>query len=365
MAGRFQWHGFSHINLQDHFFDSLKRDYNDFEDWFNRKRLEGAQALIFTDEIGIGAFLCLKDENEPLYLENSILPAKSRVKIRTLRLAERFRGKRYGEGALGIALWKWQQKKADEIYVTVYEKHEDLIRLFERFGFRCKGINTKGEYVYIKDRNSLDYSDPYRAFPFIRPDFSTAGIIPIIDIFHDQLFPYSELKGNKLEIEEETAGNGITKIFIGAPFSATHYTVNEPVFIYRRYNGKGPKQYHSVITSFCTITQYIIVKSNSIPKMSLDDFIKISGNKTVFDNRQLNAIYNQKQNIVLLEMVYNGYFGKGHNVIYKNLKDSNLFAEHPYKIAYRKEDFVKILKMGDINVQNVIIDQAGTCKQHL
>lgn len=55
-------------------------------------------------------------------------------------------------------------------------------------------------------------------------------------------------------------------------------------------------------------------------------------------------------------MVYNGYFGKGHNVIYKELKDNKLFESYPYSIVYGRDEFIKILEMGDIDVQNTIID---------
>ena len=75
------------------------------------------------------------------------------------------------------------------------------------------GRNIRGECVYLKSRKHIDYA--YISFPFIRPDFKVAGVIPIIESFHDRLFPYSELVGNNKEIEEVTAGNGITKIYIG------------------------------------------------------------------------------------------------------------------------------------------------------
>lgn len=163
-----------------------------------KKSVNGDKTLLFEDEQGVGAFLYLKNENEPLELINEILPAKERIKIGTLRLAERHRGLRLGEGALGVALWKWQEQGSEEIYVTVFEKHKELISLFDRFGFLCIGKSNRGECVYLKSRANIDYSDPYKAFPFIKPDFSKAGVIPVLEHFHDRLFPYSELKGNNI-----------------------------------------------------------------------------------------------------------------------------------------------------------------------
>ena len=102
MAGRFERKPFSEINLNDPFFDELKRDYAEFEsNWFPKCAREGREALVFSDEQGLGAFIALKEENEPLVLVEKTIPAKLRLKISTLRLAERFRGQRLGEGPAG------------------------------------------------------------------------------------------------------------------------------------------------------------------------------------------------------------------------------------------------------------------------
>ncbi|WFR55399.1 hypothetical protein QA584_17510 [Anaerocolumna sp. AGMB13025] len=355
MAGKFQWEKFSNLNLNDTFFDSLKKDYPEFVDWFNRKSINGEETLVFKDDYGIGAFLYLKDEEEPLELNNQILPSIKRVKIGTLRLSERQRGIRLGEGALGVALWKWQEKQVDEIYVTVFDSHVTLIRLFERFGFTCVGLNNRGERVYIKSRKNLDYSDSYKSFPFISSNFTVAGIIPIYEDYHDKLFPYSELKGNSKEVEEEVAGNGITKIFIATPSSLMHYNVGEPVGIYR-ISQIPPKTYKSVITSYATITKVITVKSNNYCYYPLDSYIDLSGNKTIYSQKELTDIYMQNKTVVVLEMVYNGYFGKGHNITHNELQSNGLFETYPYNIEYTKNEFIRILEMGDTNVQNVIID---------
>lgn len=355
MAGKFQWKKFRDVNLDDNFFDSLKNDYPEFTDWFNRKSLAGEETLVFNDEYGIGAFLYLKEEEEPIELTNQVLPSCKRIKIGTLRLSERQRGIRLGEGALGVALWKWQEKQVDEIYVTVFDTHMDLICLFERFGFTCIGVNKRGERVYLKSRKALNYTDPYKSFPFLNPSFTKAGILPIYENYHDKLFPYSELKGNKKEVEEEVAGNGITKIFIATPSSLMHYSVGNPVGIYRISNDP-PKTYKSVITSYATITNVVTVKSNNQCHKSLDEYIKFAGNKTIFSQEELISIYTQNKTVVVMEMVYNGFFGKGHNVTHKSLQTNGLFETYPYSIEYSKNEFIKILEMGDTDVQNVIIN---------
>ena len=76
--------------------------------------------------------------------------------------------------------------KVNQIYVTIFEKHDVLIRLFEKYGFILAGHNTRGERVYVKDRRNIDWSDAYKAFPFIHRGFGHAFLLPIEDGFHDQ-----------------------------------------------------------------------------------------------------------------------------------------------------------------------------------
>lgn len=359
MSGKFSWSHLSDININDPFFDTLRSDYPEFNEWFLKKSVEGREALVFRDNYGLGAFICLKKEKETIELRDKILPERSRLKISTMKIAERFRGQRIGEGALGVCLWFWRGAQVEEIYVTIYSKQELLISLFLKFGFECIGEKANGEMVYVKNRRRLSFIDPYKAFPYISSKFTRAGMIPIQEEYHDKLFPYSELMGQR-KIQEVTAGNGVTKVFIAAPQSKVSYCINEPVYIYRIYNGNG-KKYKSVITSFCTITHLDWVKSNGRYLLTFENFMKKVGNKTIFSPEELLTFYKEKYNLLIIEMVYNGYFGKGHNINFQSLKENGLFETYPYNIEYGKPEFEQILKMGGKNVQNIIIDSSPTC----
>lgn len=357
MAGKFHWRKFSDCNLMDGFFDTLRYDYPGFDTWYKNKSCEGKEAFVFEDDQGIGLFLYLKPECEAIELVDRTLSAKQRLKIGTLKIAERYQGQRIGEGAVGVALWRWQAEECDEVYMTVFQKHESLINIVERFGFECIGVKKNtGEYVFSKNRLNLNFSNAYKAFPFINGDFEKAGIIPIDDSYHDQLFPFSELKGNKLEVEEEVAGNGITKVFIGSPVLNKYFT-GEPVVIYR-INRKpiNGRTYRSAVTSYALITKVDIIKKSNQELQSLDEFIRKAGNKTVFSEVELIELYQSKKNLIILEMTYNGAFGKGHNVNHSEMKSNGLwFGGHPYGYVYNKSQFIKILELGDTDVQNVLI----------
>ncbi|SDF78324.1 hypothetical protein [Sporomusa acidovorans] len=140
MSDKFSLSLFSSCNLNDPFFDSLKSDYSEFSQWFTGKAISGDSAYVCRDNSNlIHAFMYLKDEVEDIQLANGILPRVPRIKIGTLKLSESIHGQRIGEGALGTALWRWQESNFNQIYVTVFPKHISLIELLTKFGFNNVG----------------------------------------------------------------------------------------------------------------------------------------------------------------------------------------------------------------------------------
>lgn len=356
MADILKWFRFDEIDLYDSFFDSLKNDYSEFSEWFLRKAKAGEKALMGKDANGITVFLYLKQENEDIVLLDRVIPAEPRLKIGTFKLSERMKGNRQGEGTLGIALWHWQSMNLNEVYVTVFPKHEILIMILERFGFSMVGYNERGECVYLKDRRKMNSSDPYKAFPFIKKGFGKAFVLPINDDYHDKLFPYSKMARNTLDVEEIAAGNGVSKVYIGFPSGKLSYEEGKPIFVFRKHTGNLQKTFTSCITSFCTIRKVSWVKIGGVKKISYDDFRVLIGNKAVFSDSDFYDMYQNKQNIVIVELVYNGYFGSGFNVTHHWLQERGLFDGHPYSIEYSEKEFAVIMEEASVNVQNVIID---------
>jgi len=366
MAGRFLSKKFSDINLDDPFFDSLKADYpgtessTGFVEWFTKKANAGATALIFEDEIGLGAFVALKEEEEEIPLQGGNLPCKKRLKICTFRIAERFRRQRIGEGAIGLLLWKWQQMTSvSEIYLTTFEKQASLIDQFEKFGFEKAGVNLNGELVLLKNREAIDFSDPYKAFPFIKSGFDYAGYLIIEDHYHDTMFAYSELARTSLLQAEIHASvrNGLSKIYVGqSPY--INHVVGEPVLIYRKYTeGKGAR-YRSCVTSYCIVTDIIQAKRNYRYLMSFEELKKRIGNKSVFDEKELQKKYLEYKDVLVMELLYYGYFGSGNNVNMDWLDKQGLWPKNQYPtgVHLTEEQFKAILQEGHTDVSNVIVD---------
>lgn len=357
VAGRFEQKLFSEIDINDPLFSSLKADYPEFATAWFPKCIQGKRkALVFYDAAGLGAFVALKREHEPIVLQDGVIPAVPRLKIATLLLAERFRGQRLGEGALGLILWFWQRSKLEEVYVTVFPNHADVIAQLERFGFRVVGHNARGEVIYLRSRRDIDFSDPYKSFPFVSPNFGKGGYLIVNDSYHDTLFPHSELKNTPQEVLDMDAANGVSKVYVGKAWNV-HYRIGEPIFIYRRYTGtEGKPGYRSCLTSYCVVTGVVPVKENGRAKMSFDEFVALAGNKTIFGREELKQRFDDDPNITVVTMLYCGYFGPGHNLNMMWLKEHGLWADeqqYPAQVQLTPAQCRAIWEAAQVKLDNV------------
>jgi hypothetical protein len=205
----------------------------------------------------------------------------------------------------------------------------------------------------MKDKTALQYTNPFVSFPYVNPDFDICGMIPIYAEYHDILFPYSKLQRNFDDSVRLAASNGVTKTFIGFPYTDPHYLEGSPVFIYR-ISPKEPRTYNSVVTSICTISKIEWFYKSSTT--NFNDFKSIVKNRTAFSEEKLLEIYNKKNKFIIIDFVYNYFFGSGNNVTHNSLKKENLFEGHPYFIRYNSEEVMTILNKGKVDVQDVIIN---------
>ncbi|MEZ5126879.1 MAG: hypothetical protein R2826_11695 [Thermoleophilia bacterium] len=359
MSGSFDSVPFKSVNLDDPFFDSLKADYPEFSAWFHKKAAAGASAFVVMAEEGLMAFLYLKEEAEAVDLSEGQLPAAPRMKIGTLKISDRSRGDRLGEGAIGMALWQWRDSGLSEIYVTIFEKQTLLVGMLKRFGFQCVGQKPNGESVYVKSRASLSYVTAHESFPFIDPQFRYASMLAIEEGYHDQLFPYSELARTPQEVMGVTAGNGMTKVYVGHAREMASCPGN-PVLIYRKHAGEG-RGFKSVVTSYGVVTDVRQFKLDGRILLPYEDYRGLIKNKSVFDDAELLRHWGER-NVVVVELVYLGFFGPGHNVNWRWLKDNGLWRDcHPNQARYSQAEFFSILAGGGVPREDVVVDQPAAC----
>jgi ribosomal protein S18 acetylase RimI-like enzyme len=178
------------LDLKDHFFDSLREDYP-FDDWFRRVAREGREAFVVEGPLGEIAGICiLKEDDDELRIGGRV------AKISTLKVADEFKGNRYGELLLK-ALFRHAAGRHDALWLTVFDRHLELIALLESFGFQHVD-DRNGERYYVKrlrpagpppaDMDALEFHVTFGP-PAVQLVEGQVFIIPIQPRYHRSLFP--------------------------------------------------------------------------------------------------------------------------------------------------------------------------------
>lgn len=345
---------FQDCDLNDLFFQSLRDDYLEFDKWFKKKIINNEEAYIIKNIGSIEGFLYLKRENEEILLKNKILPAKKRIKIGTLKTTETIQGRKYGEGFLGFALWEWATSNAEEIYITTFPKQESLINLLEGYGFTKYGEFPNHELLYMKNKNNLDYTDVKKGFSYISTN-ATGRILLLEAEYHDTLFPYSTLKGIDSEPRNIDIKNGLSKKYISNNLNYKNLRCGDFLIVYRKkgVSEAGKAGFKSAITGIASVVNVRVV--NKIQE-DFETFKENLKNKVASNDDELFEKYSQK-NILILDIVYNYYFGSGNNINYNTLKENGLWSNsYPANRVYNMEELKKIIQLGGNYVQNIIVN---------
>ncbi len=290
---------FSDINDLDIFFDSLKADYEEFNDWFLGKAKVNSEAFVIESKTGLEAFLYLKEEYESLDDISPILPLKRRLKVGTLKinphgtkLGERFIKKIF-DTAINLGI--------QEIYITIFPKHKTLIELVLRYGFihmAKKSTQNGVENVYLRSLN-LFHQNILLDYPLISLR-SSKFILAIYPQFHTRLFPDSKLQHEKHnKIEDTSHTNSIHKIYI-CFMDVSMLKEGDLILIYRTSDGKGPAEYRSVATAVCVVEE-LYSKEEFANKQ---DFIDYCKKYSVFEESELSKWYNYSR-VFVIKMTYN------------------------------------------------------------
>jgi GNAT superfamily N-acetyltransferase len=184
------------LDLADPIFDGLKTDYPGFAEWFRKAARSQRSALLIDGESEHAAIAILKQEPEGAHgLAGPLL------KVCTFKVSDRFSGQKYGELLLKAIFRQAHVEKDLGIYLTVFEKHEQLIELVEDFGFRpLQGLSSLGELIYAKPHgptattgpmDPLEYHITYGP-PALKIQEDRVFLIPIEPRWHRVLFPDAE-----------------------------------------------------------------------------------------------------------------------------------------------------------------------------
>jgi hypothetical protein len=346
---------FGNVNVDDPFFDSFKRDYQDFPEWFNRKADETVY-VSKTDSGAIVGFLYLKVEDE-FESYSDIKPRFStgrRLKIGTFKVA--LNGFKLGERFLKIIFDNAITQKADEIYVTIFNRdaeQERLIALLSDWGFRRHGrkISKSGEEtVLVRDFSArADPAHPALTFPYMSRR-QRKFIVPIYPSYHTELFPDSILKTESPEDFEDNRSNrnALRKVYISRSIRSD-MTSGDIVVFYRTASG-GPAHHTSVATTLG------IIQSVTTDVRSLDQFIALCRRRSVFSDEKLKEFwnYNPANRPFVVNFLYTYSLPKRPNLA--KLKEEGIIVEAPRGFDEISDaSFTRLLEISHAN-KSLIVD---------
>lgn len=352
MENLIEYKPFSKINLADNFFDSLKGDYKEFELWFNKKSLDNSFAYVLEINNKIQAFLYLKVEEETITDVTPNLPKALRVKVGTFKVNPH--GTRLGERFIKKILDYTISKSARQIYLTIFEKHQALINLLEKYGFLYvanKATPNGVEKVYLKELDKL-HDDIILDYPLFKKD-SKKYLLSIYPEFHTRLFPDSILNNEQFHVIEDVSyTNSIHKIYVCA-MDVSNLRKGDILVIYRTkaQNDPGAAFHRSVVTSICIVED--VRKKNDFN--SFADYLSYCQPFSVFNSHELLEWYNKKT-IFTIKMTYNA-------ALQKRITRGNLLTNMGFSDGHRwgffeitDEQFDNILKLGKVD-GSLIINQ--------
>lgn len=135
------------LDINDRFFDSLKNEYKDFIIWFNNHLDRKAYITFQNNKITSILILKIEDKSENYKDFNKEFKPLKRLKICTLKVDDKFKniGTKYLELANNEAL----KNNVNEIYITLYTNHKDLINLLEKnnYIYYCDKFNNERVYI--------------------------------------------------------------------------------------------------------------------------------------------------------------------------------------------------------------------------
>ncbi len=164
-------------------------------------------------------------------------------------------------------------------------------------------------------------------------------------------FASSDLANTLQERVDISVANGLKKVYIGKPYSLA-FKVGEPVLVYRKYTGTGGRPgYKSVITTYCVATRIEKIKVNGRAQYSYDQFLRMVGSKSVYNEDELKERYDTWASLTLIELLagitkkfyFSYYSGKDKAIAYK-LKNVVIYekpkAFSDYGIRQAPQSFV-------------------------
>lgn len=341
---------FKNIDLNDKFFDSLKASYQDFEEWYKGKSEKKAYYL--KNENGIQGFLYLKVEEDIDDKIEPLMSQKIRIKVGTFKINAH--GTKLGERFMKLIFDSILRSGNTEGYVTVFEKHKELINLLKKYGFKDYGIKKSKdgiEKVLVKEFKD-NMNNIYLDYPKINLKNINSYILAIKPDYHTQMFPDSKLKTEKNHIIGDLSyTNSIEKIYLSGAWNAKELKQGDVLVIYRTKD-RSSAEYSSVATSVCTVKEIKSIFNFN----SYEEFQRYCCKNSIFKECELKEFWENKSYKYLITMLYNTALSK--RIIRKKLiEDIEIGRDRLVLELLSEKQLNGILELGGVN-ENLIINKA-------
>jgi L-amino acid N-acyltransferase YncA len=348
MARRLRLTHFRDLSLDDPFFDSLKAGYAGFATWFESKRDE--ELYVVDDEAELSGMIYLKTEEGPVRDVEPALPEGTWLKVGTLKIVGR--GTRLGERVIKKIFDTALARGADGVYVTVFDVHEDLIALFERYGFVRHGEKQTNDGIeLVLTRSLVDFTgDRLLDYPFVHTSGKKYWLLAIYPEYHTQLLPDSILNNEPDALVQDVSHtNTIHKVYISG-LALQRMSPGDIVVFYRTNDGKGPAYYRSVVTSICVVEE--VKRKRDFA--NVDAFLAYTSPRSVFSEEKLRELYSRAR-ISVAKMTYNVALGR--RTTRGRLIDSGTLSVQPRwdMRELSAAQLNEIIAMGEVNAR-IIVD---------
>ena len=297
---------FGQVDLADPFFDSLKADYAEFGQWF-AKKAENMAYISVNDAGNLDGFLYLKIEDEGHLDIVPALPPIHRLKVGTFKIDAH--GTKLGDRFVKKLFDHAMTAQANEVYVTIFEKHVGLIKLLMRFGFKQWGTKTSANGRELVLLRTMEWEGPslHENYPLVKVRNGNKYLLALYPEWHTRLLPDSKLINEGPDVVADISHtNSIQKIYLAGRSGAQNLQHGDGIVVYRTSDNQGPAYYRSVATSVCVVDKVELISEYSTLEAFLDYCMPFS----VFSEEELKGLYKSKKYPVIITFTYNISFPK-------------------------------------------------------
>jgi len=333
------------LDITDEFFSELRKDYPEFDTWFQKIQREGRSGFVYFHKNKIKALLILKEENEGVNSQPPLPPGR-RLKICTLKVLHR--GYKIGEFFLKTAFQEAINKSIFEVYLTHFNEENDfLVNLIDDFGF-IDVARYNNESLYLKKlippEKSAGLDDVLKNYYPSFYDHEEIGkyIVPIKPKFHSRLFPDADYNTQGILFSMHsiniTEGNTIRKAYI-CHSKIKKINRYDLLFFYRSGDQKS-------------ITSFGIVENVYYDIDDPEQILKIVAKRTVYSLSEINLMTQNKKVLIL---IFRWYFHLNKPINLHNLMRHNILLAAPQSIMQiNHEDYLKLKDVGELDERFII-----------